>query len=69
MARASGLSWDLRKNEPYEVYDKLNFKAVTGHNGDCYDRYLVRVAEMRESLKIMQQCIEQIPEGPTKVAD
>jgi NADH dehydrogenase I D subunit len=69
MARASGLPWDLRKTNPYEVYDRLDFNIPVGVNGDCYDRYLVRVEEMRQSLKIMQQCIEQMPSGPVKIAD
>lgn len=69
MARASGLSWDRRKSNPYEVYDKLEFHIPIGVNGDSYDRYLVRVDEMRESLHIMQQSIEQLPEGPVKFSD
>ena len=67
--RASGLPWDLRKAQPYEVYDRLEFDIPVGKNGDCWDRYLVRMAEMRESLKIMRQCLEQMPEGPVRVAD
>lgn len=54
---------------PYEVYDRLSYRIPIGSEGDCYDRYLIRIAEMRESLDIMQQCIEQIPEGPVKVSD
>jgi NADH dehydrogenase (ubiquinone) Fe-S protein 2 len=69
MARASGLSWDLRKNWPYEVYDRLDFVVPVGQVGDCYDRYRIRVEEMRQSLAIMQQCIDQIPVGPVKMAD
>jgi NADH-quinone oxidoreductase subunit D len=67
--RASGLPWDLRKAQPYEVYDRLDFDIPVGKNGDCWDRYLVRMAEMRESLKIMRQCLEQMPEGPVRVLD
>ena len=67
--RASGLPWDLRKAQPYEVYDRLEFDIPVGKNGDCWDRYLVRMAEMRESLKIMRQCLEQMPEGPVRVQD
>ena len=67
--RASGLPWDLRKAQPYEVYDRLEFDIPVGKNGDCWDRYLVRMAEMRESLKIMRQCLEQMPEGPVRVVD
>jgi NADH-quinone oxidoreductase subunit D len=66
MLRGSGVAWDLRKSQPYEVYDKLDFKIPVGKNGDCYDRYLVRMEEMRESLKIVRQCIERMPKGPIK---
>jgi NADH-quinone oxidoreductase subunit D len=69
MLRASGVPWDLRKAQPYAVYDRMDFDIPVGRNGDCYDRYLVRVAEVRESLKIMRQCIEQMPGGPWRVAD
>lgn len=69
MLRGSGISWDLRKNKPYEVYDKINFNVPIGKNGDCYDRYLIRVEEMRQSLHIMQECINNIPNGFIKVDD
>jgi NADH dehydrogenase (ubiquinone) Fe-S protein 2 len=69
MLRGSGINWDLRKSQPYEIYDQLNFAIPTGNNGDCYDRYLVRVAEMRESLKIIEQCINQISTGVIKTDD
>ena len=69
LLRASGVPWDLRKAQPYEVYDKLDFDIPIGHTGDVYARYLVRMNEMRESLKIMKQCLEQMPEGPIKVDD
>jgi NADH-quinone oxidoreductase subunit D len=69
MLRASGIPWDLRKAQPYEVYDRMDFLVPVGKNGDCYDRYLVRMAEIRESLKIMRQCLEQMPEGPVRVQD
>jgi NADH-quinone oxidoreductase subunit D len=65
--RASGVAWDLRKSQPYEVYDRLEFDIPVGTIGDCYERYLVRLLEMRESLKIMKQCIEQMPAGPVRV--
>ncbi|MBW7848982.1 MAG: NADH-quinone oxidoreductase subunit D [Rhodospirillales bacterium] len=65
--RASGIPWDLRKAQPYEVYDRMDFDIPIGKSGDCYDRYLVRMVEMRESIRIMQQCIEQMPGGPVKV--
>ena len=63
MLRASGVKWDLRKEESYEIYDKLDFEIPVGENGDCYDRYFVRVEEMKESLKIIHQCIDTIPKG------
>jgi len=64
MLRGSGFSWDLRKQQPYEVYDKMDFKIFTGTQGDCYDRYLIRIQEMRESLSIIFQCLQKIPSGP-----
>lgn len=66
MLRGSGISWDLRVNEPYEVYKNLNFSIPVGTNGDCYDRYLMRVEEMKQSLVIIQQCLQLIPTGPIK---
>jgi NADH-quinone oxidoreductase subunit D len=62
--RASGVKWDLRKAQPYEGYQNFDFEIPTGVNGDTYDRYLVRVAEMRQSVRILQQAIESIPTGP-----
>ncbi|WP_198266153.1 NADH-quinone oxidoreductase subunit D [sulfur-oxidizing endosymbiont of Gigantopelta aegis] len=67
MLRGSGIAWDLRKMEPYEVYDKLDFDIPVGTNGDCYDRYLVRVEEMRQSNKIISQCIEWLKVNPGPV--
>ncbi len=67
--RASGIAWDLRKAQPYDVYDKIDFDIPVGKAGDCYDRYLVRMVEMRESLKIIRQCIENLPGGPVKTKD
>ena len=64
MVRGSGMPWDLRRARPYEVYDELEFKIPLGKNGDCYDRYLCRVEEMYESVKIMQQALKMMPEGP-----
>src|SRR5690606_41364579 len=58
MLRGSGIEWDLRKNQPYEVYDRMEFDVPVGVNGDCYDRYLGRVADMRESNRIIRQCVE-----------
>lgn len=69
MLRASGIAWDLRKAQPYEVYDRMDFDIPVGKHGDCYDRYLVRMWEMRESLKIIRQCLAQMPEGPVRVAN
>ena len=67
MLRGSGIEWDLRKKQPYEVYDLLDFDIPVGTNGDCYDRYLVRVAEMRESNRIIQQCVEWLRNNPGPV--
>jgi NADH dehydrogenase (ubiquinone) Fe-S protein 2 len=66
MVRGSGINHDLRKNQPYEVYENLNFKVVLGKNGDSYDRYLVRIEEMRQSLSLINQVINKIPGGPVK---
>lgn len=63
MLRASGLAWDLRKSQPCEIYEELTFDIPIGKHGDCYDRYLVRVAEMRESVKLILQCLEKMPQG------
>lgn len=67
--RASGIAWDLRKSQPYEVYDKLEFNVPVGKSGDCYSRYLVRVAEMRESLSLIKQTIRDMPQGAIMVDD
>ena len=67
--RGSGIAWDLRKSQPYEIYNTLDFNIFTGVYGDCYDRYLVRLYEMRESLSIISQIIENLPEGHIKVDD
>ena len=69
MARGSGLAWDLRRSQPYEAYNDFKFNIPIGKNGDCYDRYLVRVEECRESVRIMKQCIENMPDGPVSSAD
>ncbi|AAW70716.1 NADH-quinone oxidoreductase subunit D [Wolbachia endosymbiont of Brugia malayi] len=69
MLRAAGLAWDLRKSQPYEIYDQLDFDIPVGQNGDCYDRYLVRMEEIRQSVSLVKQCIEKIPEGPVKTED
>jgi len=67
MLRGSGVEWDLRKKQPYEVYDQLDFDIPVGTNGDCYDRYLVRVEEMRQSNKILKQCVDWLRENPGPV--
>jgi NADH dehydrogenase (ubiquinone) Fe-S protein 2 len=69
MLRGSGIYWDLRKSQPYEVYDQLRFDIPVGSNGDCYDRYLIRVFEMKESLKIIEQCLNLMPLGYIKTND
>jgi len=66
MVRGSGISWDLRKNQPYEIYELMDFDIPVGLNGDCYDRYLIRIHEMRQSVRILNQCINLIDEGPVK---
>ncbi len=67
MLRGSGIEWDLRRKQPYEVYDKLDFNIPVGVNGDCYDRYLVRMEEFRESNKIIKQCVKWLRENPGPV--
>ena len=69
MLRGSGIKWDLRKTQPYDKYNEFNFSIPVGINGDCYDRYLIRVLEMRESLKIIEQCLNSIGVGTYKTAD
>ena len=69
MVRGSGLAWDLRRSQPYEVYSELDFKIPLGKNGDCYDRYLCRMEEMRESAKIIKQAVEKMPQGPVLPED
>jgi len=69
MLRGSGVAWDLRRSQPYDCYDDLEFKIPIGKNGDCYDRYLCRIEEMRESVKIINQCLKNIPKGPIKTED
>jgi len=69
MLRGSGVPWDLRKSQPYEIYDELDFDVVIGKHGDCYDRYVVRIEEMKQSLRIMRQCIEMLEPGPVMTTD
>ena len=67
--RACGIPWDLRKSQPYDAYDKVDFDIPVTKHGDCYDRYLIRMVEMRECVKIIKQCLEQMPTGPVKTTD
>ena len=69
MLRGSGIRWDLRKSQPYEIYNKLNFSIPIGQNGDCYDRYIIRILEMKQSLNILIQCLSTIPTGLVKSVD
>ncbi|MCW5732297.1 MAG: NADH-quinone oxidoreductase subunit D [Alphaproteobacteria bacterium] len=69
MIRGTGLPWDLRKAQPYDGYEDYDFDIPVGRNGDCYDRYLCRVEEMRQSLRIMEQCLERLPPGPVACDD
>ena len=69
MARSAGLAWDLRRSQPYEAYSEMDFAVPIGKNGDCYDRYVMRMDEMRESVKIMRQCIANMPYGPVSSQD
>ncbi|MEE8295037.1 MAG: NADH-quinone oxidoreductase subunit D [Sphingomonadales bacterium] len=69
MLRSTGVPWDIRKSQPYDVYNKMNFDIVLGKHGDCYDRFVMRFEEMRQSLKIMQQCLNEMPEGPVSTLD
>ena len=67
MLRGSGVPWDLRKSQPYEVYNKMDFDIPVGKNGDAYDRYLVRIQEMFESIKIINQCLAQKCQTPAAI--
>lgn len=69
LARGSGINLDIRKSIPYEIYEELQFSVPIGINGDCYDRYLIRMTEMRQSIKIIQQCINSMPGGLVKTDD
>ncbi len=64
MIRAAGIPWDLRKSQPYDVYDRMDFEVPVGTKGDCYDRFMVRVQEVYQSAKIIKQCLAELPEGP-----
>ena len=69
MLRGSGISWDLRKSQPYEVYSDIDFSVPVGNSGDCYDRYIIRVEEMRQSLVILEKAMNMLTEGPIKIDD
>ena len=69
MIRASGIPWDLRKSQPYDVYERMDFEVPVGTRGDCYDRMMVRVEEVRQSARIMRQCLNEMPEGPIASLD
>ena len=69
MLRGSGIKYDIRKNQPYEVYDRLDFDVPIGNHGDCYDRYMCRIQEMRESIRLIAQCVNDMPTGPIKTDD
>ena len=69
MLRGSGLYWDLRKVQPYDIYSKLEFNVPIRANGDCFDRYIIRIYEMRESIKLIEQCLNQLPIGVIKTTD
>ncbi|KAJ3338897.1 NADH dehydrogenase Fe-S protein subunit 2 ndufs2 [Gonapodya sp. JEL0774] len=69
MLRASGVAWDLRKTQPYDAYDQVEFDVPVGVNGDSYDRYLCRVEEMRQALHIIAQCLDKMPAGPVRIDD
>jgi len=69
MLRASGVAWDLRKSQPYDVYDRMDFDVPVGRNGDCYDRFVIRFEEMQQSLRIIRQCLNEMPEGPVASLD
>jgi NADH-quinone oxidoreductase subunit D len=69
MIRGSGIPWDIRKSQPYDVYDRMDFDVPVGTNGDCYDRFMVRVEEVRQSWRIVRQCLNELPQGPIGTDD
>ena len=69
MIRGSGIPWDLRKSQPYDVYERIDFEVPVGTRGDCYDRFMVRVEEVRQSARIMKQCLTEMPGGPVASSD
>jgi NADH-quinone oxidoreductase subunit D len=69
MIRAAGVPWDIRRSQPYDVYDRMEFDVPVGTRGDCYDRFMVRVEEMKQSARIIKQCLQQMPDGPVLTND
>src|SRR3546814_11321545 len=69
MIRGSGIAWDIRKSQPYDVYDRMDFDVPVGTSGDCYDRFMVRVEECRQSIRIIKQCLRDMPDGPIASLD
>jgi NADH-quinone oxidoreductase subunit D len=69
MIRGSGIAWDLRKSQPYDVYDRMDFEIPVGTRGDCYDRFMVRVEEVYQSARIIKQCLNDMPNGPVSSLD
>ncbi|MCX8475109.1 MAG: NADH-quinone oxidoreductase subunit D [Sphingomonas sp.] len=69
MIRAAGIPWDIRRSQPYDVYDRMEFDIPVGTRGDCYDRFMVRVEEVRQSARIMKQCLNEMPDGPVLTLD
>src|SRR3546814_8508303 len=69
MLRGSGIAWDLRKAQPYDVYDRMDFDVPVGTKGDVYDRMMVRIEEVRQSFRIIRQCLQQMPDGPIASLD
>jgi NADH-quinone oxidoreductase subunit D len=69
MIRGSGIPWDIRKSQPYDVYDRMDFDVPVGTRGDCYDRFMVRVEEVRQSWRIVRQCLNEMPKGPIGTDD
>ena len=67
--RSAGVAWDLRRSQPYDAYDQVDFEVPVGKKGDCFDRYLVRIEEMRQSISIINQCLNKIKSGPISIED
>src|SRR3546814_5621030 len=69
MSSGAGIAWDIRKSQPYDVYDRMDFDVPVGTSGDCYDRFMVRVEECRQSIRIIKQCLRDMPDGPIASLD